>query len=171
MGIYAASSEFSDTVTAINTLSIVGSDWTDDTDNIGVSAISDQVIGTIQVDNNDPDGYSLQFSSTNTGYLLRAGGSAALEADHIDYTIDVIDDDGTAPTYACALITTANAEQDLSLTEARTIGYADFTDSEENDHLNAAVNQRYDIKLSAAQKTQLLAGTYADTIAVTISNL
>ena len=135
--------------------------------------VSNQLIGTLVLNNNDPDGFKVSIKSLKGSKLVRkvAGSYTAgtNEGDHVDYTLAFSDSStpgvmgATVPgTFAAPTVTVADTYQDHSFTAPT----------------EATVAASYDLKMTmnaGAPITTLLNtvtdASFEDTITITVVNL
>ena len=138
------------------------------------TAISAVTIGTIQIDNNDPQGFTVTLTSENSGQLVRYDGTsayytAATEGNAVDYTLQFFPNasPGTLGAAAAAGFESTN----LTLAVSPGTNY-DFSTSV----VQATVARLYDVKMTRLAAPDLFNSTqgddvYQDTLTVTIANL
>lgn len=144
------------TVAAINTISV--DSQTAISGDLSTVSNSQQVFD-IQISNNDPDSFTITFSSQYGGRLRHQTLYAGLNpATYIDYTISTAFESvlGTIGSTPPTLF------NQVSLSTQKVMTFSSATASTRN--------LRYQISFQNTAKATLIAGTYQDTITVTVAN-
>ena len=186
----------SGTVPAVNQITIyhTDSDMTDNLVDMHTGPQTDKLLFRYQVSNNHRDGWSVTFTSQHTG---DKAGKLVLFENANDTSTSYGDDDGEFITYK--LTTEASASQPATaihgyfdtVTAANT-GAANAGDHNLNDDvltagpqsltynladtaakasITATYHFKYDVLVSTDTKPELFAGTYKDTITLTLADI
>jgi hypothetical protein len=150
-------------------------------DNLQSAILNNFSIGQIQIDNNDPQGFSLTLSSTNGSKLIRSGQTSSTAGNTVGYTVNFASGTGILGTAAGdatlgATVGTLFAGVNHTLAETAGTPIAYYFDQSV---VTATVAKKYSLTMvlnSGAAASHLFntaAGSevYTDTILVTIANL
>lgn len=155
-------------VDEINTLTALT--FVTNLDIVSASGLTDAVVVSGTINNNDESGWDLTVASANSGVLLRGAGGPGRQIAYNNITFA-----GTGGTLGAGL-------QDPSTTRniATGAGAGDvagtthfFTHTQQTGTgtaTSATVNYNFELRISAAADTSLLSGSYTDTITLTLNN-
>ena len=127
---------------------------------LGNSSYANEILGSITLHTNDPDGFTISLSSDQSGQLVRHDGSYTYEvadttnAINYDITLDLAS--GSLPSgYSVGTLTNIDPDG----------GSVAFTGSS----LDPVDGIQYNIEFNSARKA-IVQGDYADTLTITITN-
>jgi hypothetical protein len=149
-------------------------------DNLQSAILNNFSIGQIQIDNNDPQGFSLTLSSTNGSKLLRSGQTDGTAGNTVGYTVQFTSGTGVLGTDPGATTDPVNfAGVDHTLPLVGSAYVFQFDVDGVGTAARATVAKKYDLTmvlnsaLAASHLFNTAAGSevYTDTITITIANL
>ena len=156
-------------VDSINTLTSVT--YVTNLDIVAASGLTDAVIVSGTINNNDEHGWDLTVTSANAGKLQKDTGGAGRELVYNNITFA-----GTGGTLGAGLTNPNNTSKNV----ATGAGAGDvvgtthfFTHSQfagTGTATAATVDYTFELRISAPANTSLLSGTYTDTITLTLNN-
>lgn len=166
--VYADSFQMSGEVSAINTLTFTATDLSFSDPLVA----GDHALATMEIDNNDPEGFTISISSEKASNLVRyhdTNGyySEGTAGNAVGYTMTFTAGSGTLG--ATDSDTLAGVAQTLPVTGSESVFTFDNV-------TEATVDKQYAVKLTVANPTHLLnssqtGDTYRDTITITIANI
>ena len=140
-------------------------------DIVGASGLTNAVIVSGTINNNDELGWDLTVTSANAGKLQRGAGGAGRELVYNNITFV-----RTGGTLGAGLTDPSNTTRNV----ATGAGAGDITGTTHffthtqltgtGTATSATVNYAFELQISAAADTSLLSGTYLDTITLTLNN-
>jgi hypothetical protein len=135
------------------------------------SGLTDAVIVTGTINNNDEDGWDLTVTSLNAGKLQKGAGGAGRELVYNNITFV-----GTGGTLGAGLTNPSNTTRNVAsgagagdvIGTTHFFTHTQFTGS--GTATSATVDYTFELRISAPANTSLLSGSYRDTITLTLSN-
>lgn len=130
-----------------------------DFENLGKVAINNRKVGQFSVDSNAADGFSLTFSSSQSGELVKVG-SAGGPTQSVSYLVDLDRTGGVLGSGTAEPAVTSG----LSLASPVTLDFAGTA-------VEPTIDLTYDVDLSVPANNSLEAGVYSDTITIQLAAL
>jgi len=129
---------------------------------LGETALRDVRVADIEVSSNGSNGFQVRITSLNDGLLLRDGGTPTRDADVVPYRLDLEDEPGGS------LGTELPAPQ-----ERRGLDLSGGTESIRFDDnvVGPTVQKLFVLEIQTEAKSGLFAGTYSDTVTITVEDL
>jgi hypothetical protein len=140
-------------------------------DIVGASGLTNAVIVSGTINNNDENGWDLTVTSANAGKLQRGAGGAGRELVYNNITLV-----STGGTLGAGLTNPSNTTRNVATGAGAgdVIGTTHFFTHTQfagtGTATSATVDYTFELRISASANTSLLAGTYTDTITLTLSN-
>ncbi|MFT5170289.1 MAG: hypothetical protein ACI9BD_000055 [Candidatus Marinamargulisbacteria bacterium] len=125
---------------------------------LGNTAYANSKIGHVVLNSNGVDGFTLTYSSTASGFLVKDGNAAAPADEKVAYTVTLSNGSGTLGTNV--------TETNLTDRDSNG-GAASFTAAS---NASPTHGRQYDVGISTASKG-LVQGSYSDTLQITIANI
>jgi len=172
LGMAVAASALADPVGGdvdpINTLTSVS--YVSSIDIVGANGLSNVVLVSGTINNNDENGWDLSVASANLGRLRRGAGGAGRE---LTYTsVELFPTGGTLGTGLTSPAATRNVVTGAGAGDVAGTTHF-FTHSAFTGHgtaTSATVNYTFQLRISASADTSLLSGTYTDDVTLTLNN-
>jgi hypothetical protein len=156
-------------VDPINTLTSVT--YVTNLDIVAASGLTNAVIVSGTLNNNDEHGWDLTVTSANAGKLQRGAGGAGRELAYNNITFV-----GTGGTLGAGLTNPSNTTRNVATGAGAgdVIGTTHFFTNTAfagtGTATSATVDYTFELRISASANTALLSGTYTDTITLTLNN-
>lgn len=130
--------------------------------NLGAFESRDVYIAEILVSSNSPNGFQVTLTSLNEGKLLRDGGDINNSSDTLQYSLDF--ERGAGGRLGAVLPNIAE-RRNLKLTSgSQSIRFDDGIDA-------PTVSSAFELEIHTPQTPGLFAGSYSDTVTITVEDL
>lgn len=135
------------------------------------SGLTDAVIVTGTIDNNDEHGWDLTVTSANAGKLQKGAGGAGREIAYNNITFV-----GTGGTLGAGLTNPSNTTRNVATGTGAgdVVGTTHFFTHNQfvgtGTATSATTSYTFELRISAPANTSLLSGTYTDNITLTLNN-
>lgn len=150
---------------------LTSENYVTDLDIVGASGLTNAVIVSGTINNNDENGWDLTVTSANAGKLQRGAGGAGRELVYNNITLV-----STGGTLGTGLTNPSNTTRNVATGAGAgdVIGTTHFFTHTQfagtGTATSATVDYTFELRISASANTSLLAGTYTDTITLTLNN-
>lgn len=138
---------------------------------VAASGLTNAVIVSGTINNNDESGWDLTVTSANAGKLQRGAGGAGRELVYNNITLV-----GTGGTLGAGLTNPSNTTRNVATGAGAgdVVGTTHFFTHTQlagtGTATAATVDYTFELRISAPANTSLLSGTYTDTITLTLNN-
>ena len=141
------------------TINPLGGPFTTELSSVDTRDVS---IADLEISSNSPNGFQVTFQSINAGRLVREGSTGASEGDYTTYVLDLEDTPGGVLGSALP-----PAQERLGLDLSRGTETVRFDDNV----TGPTVQKLLSLEIQTRAKAGLFAGTYTDTVTVTVEDL